>query len=186
MFPQHLIDSADAQMKKALEHLKEEFSRLQVGRATPALVEDVKVDAYGSLQPLKSVASVSIPDAKTIQIQPWDRGLLGAIDKGIQIANIGLVPNNDGVYIRINIPPLTEERRKDLVKVVGRYSEEAKIGVRNARQDTNNALNSMKKNSEITEDELHGGTKKLQDIVDTYNKEIEEMSKKKEQDIMTV
>ena len=186
MFPQHLIDSADAQMKKALEHLKEEFSKLQVGRATPALVEDVKVEAYGSLQALKAVASVSIPDAKTIQIQPWDRGLLGAIDKGIQIANIGLVPNNDGVYIRINIPPLTEERRKDLVKFVGRYSEEAKIGIRNVRQETNNTFNTMKKNSEMTEDELHGGTKKLQDIVDSYNKEVDEMSKKKEQDIMTV
>ncbi len=186
MFPQHLIDSADAQMKKALEHLKEEFSKLQVGRATPALVEDVKVEAYGSLQALKAVASVSIPDAKTIQIQPWDRGLLSAIDKGIQIANIGLTPNNDGVYIRINIPPLTEERRKDLVKVVGRYSEEAKIGIRNVRQETNNTFNTMKKNSEMTEDELHGGTKKLQDIVDAYNKEVEEMSKKKEQDIMTV
>ena len=186
MFPQHLIDSADAQMKKALEHLKEEFSKLQVGRATPALVEDVKVEAYGSLQALKAVASVSIPDAKTIQIQPWDRGLLGAIDKGIQIANIGLVPNNDGVYIRINIPPLTEERRKDLVKFVGRYSEEAKIGIRNVRQETNNTFNTMKKNSEMTEDEVHGGTKKLQDIVDSYNKEVDEMSKKKEQDIMTV
>ncbi len=186
MFPQHLIDDADSQMKKAVEHLKDEFAKLQVGRASPALVEDVKVDAYGSLQPLKSVASVSVPDAKTIQIQPWDRGLLMAIEKGIQIANIGLVPNNDGVYIRINIPPLTEERRKDLVKVVGRYSEEAKIAVRNVRQDTNNTFNTMKKNSEMTEDELHGGTKKLQDSVDASNRAIEEMSKRKEQDIMTV
>ena len=186
MFPQHLIDAADSQMKKALDHLKEEFSRLQIGRATAALVEDVKVDAYGSLQPLKAVASVSVPDAKTIQIQPWDRALLAAIEKGIQIANVGLTPNNDGVYIRINVPPLTEERRKELVKVVGRYSEEAKITVRNVRQETNNTFNTMKKNSEMTEDELHSGTKKLQDSVDKYNKDIEEMSKKKEQDIMTV
>ncbi len=186
MFPQHLINDADALMKKALEHLKDEFAKLQVGRATPALVEDVKVDAYGSLQALKAVASVSVPDAKTIQIQPWDRGLLGAIEKGIQIANIGLTPNNDGVYIRINIPPLTEERRRDLVKVVGRYAEEAKITIRNLRQETNNTLNTMKKNSEITEDELHGGTKELQLHVDKHNLEIESMSKKKEQDIMTI
>ncbi|MFA7278244.1 MAG: ribosome recycling factor [Candidatus Gracilibacteria bacterium] len=186
MLPQNQIDDATAQMKKAIEHLKDEFSKLQVGRATPALVEDVKVDAYGSLQPLKAVASVSVPDAKTIQIQPWDRGLLGAIEKGIQIANIGLTPNNDGVYIRINIPPLTEERRKDLVKVVSRYSEEAKITIRNTRQDTNNSFNAMKKNSEMTEDELHAGMKVVQDHVDRSNREIEEMSKKKEQDIMTV
>lgn len=186
MFPQHLLDTADIQMKKAVEHLKDEFGKLQVGRANASLVEDVKVDAYGSLQPLKAVASVSIPEAKTIQIQPWDRALLGAIEKGIQIANIGLTPNNDGVYIRINIPPLTEERRKDLVKVVGRYTEEAKIGIRNVRQDTNNTFNTMKKDSEMTEDELHGGTKELQNRVDAYNQEIDSMSKKKEQDIMTV
>lgn len=173
-------------MKKAIDHLKDEFSKLQVGRATPALVEDVKVDAYGSLQPLKAVASVSVPDAKTIQIQPWDRSLLGAIEKGIQIANIGLTPNNDGIYIRINIPPLTEERRKDLVKVVSRYAEDAKIAIRNTRQDTNNSFNAMKKNSEMTEDELHAGMKVIQDHVDRSNREIEEMSKKKEQDIMTV
>lgn len=186
MFPQHLLDGADELMTKALAHLKDEFSRLQVGRASPSLVEEVRVDAYGSLQPLKSVASVSVPDAKTIQIQPWDRGLLQAIDKGIQMANIGLVPNNDGVVIRINIPPLTEERRKDLVKVVGRYTEESRIAVRNVRQDVNNTLNTMKKNSEITEDELHGGTKRLQDRVDHFNKEIDDMAKRKEQDIMTV
>lgn len=186
MFPQQLLDSANELMGKAVSHLKDEFSRLQVGRASPALVEEVRVDAYGSLQPLKSVASVSVPDAKTIQIQPWDRGLLSAIDKGIQMANIGLTPNNDGVVIRINIPPLTEERRRELVKVVGRYSEEAKIGVRNVRQDTNNTLNTMKKNSEITEDELHGATKELQVHVDHSNKEIDDMAKRKEQDIMTV
>lgn len=186
MLPQNVIDTASSQMKKAVEHLKEEFSKLQIGRANVSLVEDVKVDAYGSLQPLKAVASVSVPDAKTIQIQAWDRGLLGAIEKGIQIANIGLMPNNDGVYIRINIPPLTEERRRDLVKVVGRYAEEAKIAIRNVRQDTNNTFNTMKKNSEMTEDELFHGTKIIQDHVDACNKEIDEMSKKKEQDIMTV
>lgn len=186
MLPHNQIDAADAQMKKAVEHLKDEFAKLQVGRATPALVEDVKVDAYGSLQPLKAVASVSVPDAKTIQIQPWDRGLLTAIEKGIQIANIGLTPNNDGIYIRINIPPLTEERRKDLVKVVNRYAEDAKIAIRNLRQETNNTFSTMKKNSEMTEDELHAGTKQIQDHVDKYNRDIEEMSKKKEQDIMTV
>ncbi len=186
MLPQNQIDDAASQMKKAIDHLKDEFSKLQVGRATPALVEDVKVDAYGSLQSLKAVASVSVPDAKTIQIQPWDRSLLGAIEKGIQIANIGLTPNNDGIYIRINIPPLTEERRKDLVKVVSRYAEEAKIAIRNTRQEANNSFNAMKKNSEMTEDELHAGIKVIQDHVDRSNREIEEMSKKKEQDIMTV
>lgn len=186
MTSQDILHGANELMIKAVSHLKDEFSRLQVGRASASLVEEVRVDAYGSLQPLKSVASVSVPDAKTIQIQPWDRGLLTAIDKGIQMANLGLTPNNDGVVIRINIPPLTEERRKELVKVVGRYSEEAKIGVRNVRQDVNNTLNAMKKASEITEDELHGAMKELQVHVDHANKEIDEMAKKKEQDIMTV
>lgn len=186
MLPQPLLDNAEELLKKALQHLKDEFSRLQIGRASPSLVEEVRVEAYGTLQPLKSVASVSVPDSKTIQIQPWDRGLLGAIEKGIQMANLGLTPNNDGIVIRINIPPLTEERRKDLVKVVGRYTEESRIAVRNVRQDLNNTFSTMKKNGEMTEDELHNGTKRLQDRVDHYNQEIDEMAKQKEKDIMTV
>jgi len=186
MASQEIIHGANELMIKAVSHLKDEFSRLQVGRASPALVEEVRVDAYGSLQPLKSVASVSVPDAKTIQIQPWDRGLLTAIEKGIQMANIGLMPNNDGIVIRINIPPLTEERRRELVKVVGRYAEEGKIAVRNVRQDVNNTLNAMKKESEITEDEYFGATKELQVFVDHANNEIDAMAKRKEQDIMTV
>lgn len=186
MLPQHLLDNAEELLKKALFHLKDEFSRLQIGRASPFLVEEVRVEAYGTLQPLKSVAGVSVPDAKTIQIQPWDRGLLGAIEKGIQMANLGLTPNNDGIVVRINIPPLTEERRRELVKVVGRYTEESRIAVRNVRQDLNNTFTNMKKASEMTEDEFHAGTKKLQERVDHYNKEIDEMAKRKEQDIITV
>ncbi len=186
MTSQEIIHGAHDLMLKAISHLKDEFSRLQVGRASPALVEEVRVDAYGSLQPLKSVASVSVPDAKTIQIQPWDRALLTAIEKGIQMANIGLMPNNDGIVIRINIPPLTEERRKELVKVVGRYAEDGKIAVRNIRQDVNNTLNAMKKDSEISEDEYFGATKELQGFVDHANNEIDSIAKKKEQDIMTV
>lgn len=186
MLPQPLLDSADQLMAKAVSFLKDELAKLQIGRANPSLVEDVRVEAYGTVQSIKAVASVSIPDARTVQIQPWDRGLLQAVEKAILIANLGLTPTNDGIVIRINIPPLTEERRKDLAKMVGRYAEDGKIGVRTARQDIVNTLDAMKKDKEMTEDEFHAGVKKVQDRVDHYNSEIESMAKRKELDIMTV
>lgn len=180
------IDAANQEFQKVLVHLKSEFARLQIGRATPALVEDLKVEAYGSMQPLKGLASISVPDPKSLQIQPWDRGILGAIEKAIQAANLGLSPVNDGRIIRLPMPPLTEERRKELVKVIHQMAEQAKISIRTARGTAHGAFKTMEEGKEITEDERRLSEKHLQEKVDAANKETEELAKKKEQDIMTI
>ncbi len=177
---------ATAEFEKAVTHLKDEFSRLQLGRASGALVENIPVEVYGVSQPIKAIAGISIPDPRTIQIQPWDRGSLSAIEKGIVGAGIGLNPVNDGVCVRISIPPLTEERRKDLTKLVKKLTEDGRIAIRTARQEAHNQFRSLQTGGEITEDDLHGAENKLQEKVDVYNKKIEESAKAKEQDIMTV
>ena len=173
-------------MKKVIDHLKSEFSHLQVGRASAALVEGVMVEAYGQNQPLKALAHISVPDSKTLQIQPWDKGTLQAIEKGIQQANLGLTPSNDGILIRINIPALTEERRRDLSKVVNKLAEDARISVRHARQGVMDKIRGQEKAKEISEDIAKGLEKKLQERVDAINQEIETSAKSKEKDIMTV
>jgi ribosome recycling factor len=180
------IEAVKTEFKKIKEHLNSEFARLQVGRASSLLVEDIPVEAYGSSQAIKALASVSIPDAKTIQIQPWDKGLLSHIEKAIVGIGTGLNPKNDGVCIRINIPALTEERRRELTKLVSKMTEDAKISVRTSRQDVQKQFRTQKANSEITEDDFFVAEKELQDSVDVVNKEIDEMSKRKEADIMTV
>lgn len=181
-----VLQQADGEFQKVLDHLKGEYSRMQIGRASAALVEGLTVETYGSRQPLKGVGSVSIPDPKTVQIQPWDKGLLAEIEKAIRNSDLNLSPVNDGVVIRLNIPPLTEERRKDLAKVVSRLAEEARITVRHARQKAHDQLKDMEKKSEITEDQARMSEKKLQEKVDKVNMEIEMLAKNKEKDVMTV
>lgn len=181
-----LLDQFQKEFDNSVNHLREEFSRMQIGRASAALVEGIHIDAYGTSQPLKAVASISVPDAKTVQIQPWDKSQLGPIEKAIQMSDLQLSPVNDGLCVRLNIPPLTEERRKDLVKVVSRLAEEAKIAVRNSRQKVHDKIKEMEKNKEITEDQMHGGEKKLQERVDKVNQQIDELAKTKEQDVMKV
>jgi ribosome recycling factor len=181
-----LIAQGEAEMKKVIEHLKTEYSHLQIGRASASLVENVMVEAYGSNQPLKAVAHVSVPDAKTIQIQPWDKGTLQAIERGILMANLGLTPNNDGIVVRINIPQLTEERRRDLTKIVSKLAEDARISVRHARQTVMDSIKGQEKTKEISEDIAKGLEKKLQERVDAMNQEIEVLSKTKESDVMKV
>lgn len=181
-----VIKTADEAFQKAYDHLKGEFGKLRIGRASAALVEDLNVDAYGSAQSLKGVASISIPDAMTISIKPWDKGLIGAIDKAIRESDVGLVPNNNGESILLNIPPLTEERRKELVKVVHKMAEEAKITVRTKRQDAMSKFKSMEKEKEITEDGKTGAEKKLQEKVDAVNGEIDSLAKAKEEEVMTI
>jgi len=180
------LSVASQEFEKAVNHLKDEFNRLQLGRANPAMVENVHVEIYGAVQPIKAVASISVPEPRTLVISPWDKSSLAAIEKGIVGSGLGLNPVNDGIVVRINIPPLTQERRTDLTKVVKKLAEEARIGVRTARQDCLNAMKAMEAKSEITEDDLRGSTKKLQDNVDAINKKIDELTKQKEQDIMTV
>lgn len=183
---EQLLQQANTDFDQAVLHLKDEYSRLQIGRASAALIEAVQVEAYGTNQPIKAMANISIPDAKTIQIQPWDKGQLGAIEKAIQNSDINISPVNDGVSIRLVMPQLTEDRRRDLSKVVGRLAEEARITVRNIRQKGHDKVREMHKNGEITEDQLHGFEKRLQESVDKVNSKIEEMSKAKESDVMTV
>jgi len=186
MLTDSVIASITQEFEKVLTHLKEEFSRLQVGRANAALVEHVMVEAYGSMQPLKNVASISVPDVKTIQIQPWDRSIMSAVEKAIQVADLGLNPVNRGNAILLNIPPLTEERRRDLVKVVNTLAENTRISVRNIRQAAHTKFKDMKQGKQISEDEEIGAQKQLQTKVDAANTRIAEMSKSKEEGVMTV
>jgi len=176
----------EASLIKIMDHLKGEFSQLQIGRASSALVEHIEVEVYGSRQPLKAVANISVPDAKTVQIQPWDRSTLQSIEKAIQVSGLGINPSNDGVVIRLSIPPMTEERRRDLTKLVSKIAEESKISVRNARHEAMEELRSGEKSGELTEDQLKVSEKKLQERIDSMNKDIENLTRNKETDILTI
>ncbi|MBT3705093.1 ribosome recycling factor [Candidatus Peregrinibacteria bacterium] len=180
------IQTAKSGFQAAVERMGEEFKKLQIGRASAALVEGVMVEVYGAQQPLKAVASISIPDPKTISIQPWDKGVLGSVEKAIVAANLGLNPMNNGNSVMITMPPLTEERRGEVAKRVRELSEDAKISIRNVRQDAINAMKKAKDDKQITEDDVFSGEKKLQEAVDESNKQIEETAKSKEQSIMTL
>ncbi len=186
MSTSELITKAQQDFETAITHLKHEFSKLQIGRASASLIEDIYVDAYGAMTPMKGVASISIPDARTLAIQVWDRSLMGAVEKAILASNIGLNPTNDGTLIRLVMPALTEERRKDLVKVVGQLAEQAKISVRTARGSSHGGFKALADKKEITEDEQRHSEKILQEKVDATNRLIDEISKKKEADIMTI
>ncbi len=170
-------------LEKALEHYQIELGKLRTGRANPSLVEDLTIDYYGAQTPLKQLASVSVPEARSLLIQPWDKGSVGAIEKALQSSDLGLNPNNDGDKIRVNLPDLTEETRQDLVKVVNEKKEEAKIAIRNAREEDISALS---KDDSISEDEVKGSKEKIQSLVDEYNKKIDELSGEKEKEVMTV
>ncbi|MBU0668210.1 ribosome recycling factor [Patescibacteria group bacterium] len=185
-----MIDDEMRQLQTDLDknvgHLKDEYSRLQIGRASAALVESLQVDAYGVKQPIKALATIVVPDAKTIQIQPWDKSQLGSIEKAIQQSDINISPVNDGINVRLNIPPLTEERRRDLTKVVHRLAEDSRIAVRNLRQKVHDKVKTMEKSGDITEDDARSADKRIQEKVDKVNQQIEEMAKNKENDVMTV
>lgn len=181
-----VLQKAEQAFAGAAVHLQEEYSKLQIGRASSGLVESLMVEAYGTMQPVKAVASVSVPDGRTVQIQPWDRAMLGPIEKAVSNSDLDLNPTNNGVAVILSIPPLTEDRRKELVKVVNRLAEEAKISVRNARHDAMSAFKRMEGDGEITEDDRKHAEKKMQEAVDKVNTEIGELAKKKEESIMTI
>ena len=180
------ISKTVQEFEKAIQHMKEQFTKLQVGRANASLVEDIMVDMYGSQQPIKAVAGVSVPDPRTIQIQPWDKGALAPIEKAIISADLGLNPVNDGMLVRISIPSLTEERRAELTKHVHKLAEEARISIRNSRQDAHNIFKQLKADGDITEDDLRGSDKKSLEKVDLINKQVDEEASAKEKDVMTV
>jgi len=173
-------------LEKTTHHLESEFWKLQLGRANPALVEDIRVEQYGSLQPIKNCASVNILDAQTLSIAPWDKTLVHPIAKAITDAWVGLNPQTMADSIMIRIPDLTEERRKDIVKVVKKFSEEAKISVRNVRSDILKSIKKQETEKLISEDIAKDMEKELQKQIDEANKQIDEMTKKKEADVMKI
>ena len=173
-------------MEKAMERLKNEIGKLRTGRANPAMVENLQVDYYGAKSPLKQVASVTIPEPRLIVITPWSKDNLVDIEKAVSEAGLGLNPTNDGQVIRIAIPPLTEERRTELVKVLGKYSEEARVLIRQAREDVWDEIQNLAKNGKLGEDAKFKGKDQLQKIIDEYNGKIEEIREKKEKEIMEI
>lgn len=181
-----LVNKAQQDYKKTLEHLLDEYSGLQIGRASSSLVENLMVEAYGMMQPVKAVASVMVPDGRTVQIQPWDKAMLAGLEKAIRDSDLNLNPTNNGLAVILTIPPLTEERRRDLVKVVGRMAEEARIAVRNMRHDIMAQLKRMAHEGELSEDEQNKAEKELQEEVNKINMQIDQEAKKKEEAIMTV
>jgi ribosome recycling factor len=183
---QAVLKDAEERMKKVLAVLEKEFSRLRTGRASSSLLDGVRVDYYGTPTQLDQLASVATPDSRTITIQPWDRKAFADIEKAIMKSDLGLTPVNDGKVIRISIPPLTEERRKDLVKVGKKHTEEAKVAVRNIRRDANEALKKKKSDKKISEDDQHKGQEDVQKLTDSYIVKTDEAFSKKEKEIMEI
>ncbi|MFH0838296.1 MAG: ribosome recycling factor [Patescibacteria group bacterium] len=181
-----VIAEAKQKMENAVKYLHEEYGKLQTGRASAALVEGLDVEVFGSVMPLKGLASISIPESNQIAIQPWNRDHLPNIEKAILEAKLGLNPSNNGQVIRLIIPALTEERRRDLVKLVNRYAEDARVSIRNSRHEALKKYEAMEKNKEISKDELAGREKSLQKEVDNFNASVEADARQKEKDIMTV
>ena len=173
-------------MTKALEAFRHELTKLRTGRASLSVLDDIRVDYYGTLTPLKQMASLSTPDARSIVIQPWDASASGAIEKAIRKSELGLNPVNEGKLLRVPIPALNEERRRDLVKVVKKHAEECKVSVRNARRDANEELKVLKKDGKITEDDERKAEQRIQKMTDDLIKQIEETVTHKEKDIMEV
>ncbi len=180
-----ILEESTDRMQKALEHLEYELARLRAGRANPAILDGITVDYYGVKTPLSQVSNINTPDAKTILIQPWEKNMLGVIDKAIMAANIGITPVNNGEVIRINIPPLTEERRLQLVKQVKNEGETAKISIRNSRKWANDELKKMLQDG-LPEDEEKDAVKSVQDLTDDYTAKIDKVIIQKEKDVMTV
>ena len=176
-------DSKD-KMNKAVDSLNQEFSRLRTGRATPALLDGVKVEYYGSLTPINQVANISVPDPKMIVIQPWDNNAIAAIEKGIIKSDLGLNPQSDGKVIRVPIPSLTDERRKDLVKLTKKLGEDSKVIIRNIRRTANDTLKAKEKTKEVSEDDSKKGHDQIQKFTDEYIAQVDKMLEAKEKEIM--
>ncbi len=181
-----VLKLSEEKMNKAIEALRRELSTLRAGRANPSILDKVQVEYYGALTPLNQLASITVPEARLLLIQPYDKTALSDIDRAIQKSDLGLSPSNDGTVIRITIPPLTEERRRDLVKLVKKYAEEAKVAIRNIRRDANDELKKIQKGGEITEDELRRSTDDVQKLTDKEIVQIDEVASHKEKEIMEV
>ncbi|WP_232697065.1 ribosome recycling factor [Brevibacillus daliensis] len=184
--PQSIIKDTEERMSKAISALKKDLATLRAGRATPQMLDKIVVDYYGTPTPINQLANVSAPEPRLLQIQPWDKGALKDIDRAIQQSDLGLTPTNDGIIIRIAIPMLTEERRKELVKVAGKSGEEAKVAIRNVRRDANEAIKKLEKAATISEDESRDHQDTIQKTTDKFIAEVDKTVKDKEKDILEV
>ena len=184
--PQQVLNQCEEKMLKAVESMRKDFSTIRTGKANPSVLNNVTVDYYGSPMPINQLASVSASDPRTIVVKPYDKSILKAMEKAILCADLGFNPINDGDVIRIPVPALTEQTRKELVKQVKKITEDKKVAVRNIRRDGMEQFKKMEKNSEITEDELKKNSDKLQKLTDKYIEEIDKVSAEKEKDIMQI
>ena len=181
-----LIKNTEEKMRKSIDALDREYKSVRAGRANAAVLDRVNVDYYGVPTPVQQMAAVSVPEPRTLLITPWDKSTLKDIEKAILTSEIGINPQNDGTCIRLNFPPLTEERRKDIVKDIRKKGEDAKVAVRNQRRDALDKLKALKKNNAITEDDESNGEKKIQNLTDKFCKEIDELASLKEKEIMEI
>ena len=183
---EQLLKETGKKMNGAIEALKNDFQRVRTGRANPTILDGVKVDYYGTMTPLNQVGNLTVPDPQLIVIAPWEKSLLPEIEKAILKADLGMTPQNDGNTIRLPIPPLTEERRKELVKQIKQMGEKLKLSIRNVRRDANDKLKQMEKNKEISQDDEKSTLTKIQKITDDFTQKIDLMIKDKEKELMSI
>jgi ribosome recycling factor len=184
--PDDVLKQSEEHMTKSIEILKRELMGIRTGKANPGLLDNIKVMYYGQTVPLKQVANIAVPDARLITVQPWEKTMVPEVEKAIQASELGLNPQSDGTLIRLPIPPLTEERRKDLVKLVKRVGEETRVAVRNIRRDANDTLKKLEKSHEISEDEMHTRQDEVQKLTDKYIVQVDEVIAAKETEIMEI
>jgi ribosome recycling factor len=183
---QTVMQDLETRMQAAVDLLSREFSGVRTGRANTALLDTVRVDAYGAVQPINQVASVSVPDPRTLVIQPWDTSQIAAIEKAILKSDLGLTPSNDGKLVRLTMPTLTEERRKQLAKTVGKFAEDARVAVRNVRRDANDRLKALAKDKKVSQDEERRAHDQIQKTTDRFIGKVDELAKKKEQELLAI
>jgi ribosome recycling factor len=183
---QSVIKDLETRMQAAVDLLSREFGGVRTGRANTALLDGIRVEAYGALQPIHQVASTSVPDPRTLVIQPWDASQIPAIEKAILKSDLGLTPSSDGKLIRLVMPSLTEERRKQLAKTVGKFAEDARVAVRNVRRDANDKLKALAKDKKVSQDEERRGHEQIQKTTDRFIAKVDELAKKKEQEILAI
>jgi ribosome recycling factor len=186
MIMKEILNKCEEKMGKSVQALLNEYATIRAGRANPGVLDKISVEYYGVPSPVNQVAAISVPDPRTILIAPWDKSCLREIEKALLTSDLGLNPQNDGSSLRLVFPPLTEERRKELVKGVFKYAEDAKVAIRSIRRDAMDKLKELKKKSEITEDDLKGAEKRMQDLTDKFCKEIDGIAAKKEKEIMEI
>ncbi len=181
-----VLEKKQSEFGKVVDHLKSELATLRTGRANASLVENLNVEYYGAQTPLMGIAQITIPEPRQIAIQPYDKNALKDIEKAVQTSNLGINPVNDGNYIRLTIPQMTEERRKDLVKIVSQMAEKARVGIRNIREEIWKEIQKQQKDGKISEDDMRNGKEDLQKVVDKFNEEIKKIAEAKETEVLTI